>query len=509
MPRWSTIITILFFLYISLFFIQQPHLTTLDLGRHLVNGRELLQSPELLKTNFFSYTNPDFPFINHHWLFGWLAYQVFQIADFPGLVLLNALCIVSAVFLVFVLAKRLSSPKIALIATMTCLPLIANRTDIRPETMSFLLTAVWFFLLSRMTQQSLWKTLFVLAITQIIWVNSHLFFVFGWAIAGAFLLRALLVKKFHWQRKGLLLFCVSLPVVSLLNPSGLAGVLQPFTIFSAYNYPVAENQSLWFFLHYSPKNPQYWYASVLTLVAIFGSVAVLFKKKFVYLPLALVSIFLAVLTSQVNRVGSFLALALIPTLAVMIKALWQKYEKKIDAVLSNSLGLMIISLVGFGLLILVLATQLFTPKLQTIGFRPSQAVTASTDFFNSIETTGNIFNNYDIGSYLVYSLYPSKKVFIDNRPEAYPAEFLKHDYIAAQEDDQVWQEVVEKYKIGVIFFAYRDATDWAGPFIIERVQDSDWVPVYADNEIVILVADIPEHQDIIEKYRLPDDVFSN
>ncbi len=486
---------------------QQPHLTTLDLGRHLVNGRELFQHPELLHTNFFSYTNPDFAFVNHHWLFGWLAYQVFQLAGFPGLVIINTLLVTTAVLLIFFLAKKASSPNIALITTALCLPLITERSDVRPETISFLFMGVWLFLLSRMTPRSAWKILGLLAITQIIWVNSHLFFVFGWVISGAFLLRALLVKTFHWQRKSLLLFCISLPLISLLNPSGLAGALEPFTIFGNYEYPVAENQSLWFFLHYAPKDPKYWYMSLLTLVAIFGSIFLLAKKRFAHLALALVTIFLAVLTSQINRVGSFLALAAIPTLAIVIALLWQMCEARVRTVLTNSVGLMAASLTGFVVIVALLATQLFTPKLRSIGLRPPKNIAAAINFFNSIETTGTIFNNYDIGSFLVFALYPDKKVFIDNRPEAYPADFLKNEYIAAQEDEAVWQQVVEKYNIGVIYFYHRDATDWAGPFSIRRVQDPNWVPIYADGEVVILVKDMPEHQEIIEQYRVPQEVF--
>ncbi|MDA1079752.1 MAG: hypothetical protein O2840_03660 [bacterium] len=507
MSLWLRIGTVLFFLYISLFFLQQPHLTTLDLGRHLVNGRELFANPALLKTNFFSFTNPDFPFVNHHWLFGWLAYQVFRVSDFPGVVLLNYVLMTLGVFGSFLLAKKVSSPQIALIATATLLPLVTDRADVRPETISFLFVSLWLLLLSLATKRSFWKILALLTMTQLIWVNTHLFFVFGWVIGGAFLLRSLFVSQFRWQQKGLLLFCLSLPLVSLLNPSGLAGALEPFMIFENYDYPVAENQSLWFFLHYSPTDPKYWYMSLLTILTSLCSAFLLYKRKLTYLPLTITSIFLAALTAEINRVGSFLALAAIPTLAIAIQMFWQKYELKVHALLKNTFGLMITSLVGFGLLVALLASQLFTPELRTLGFRPPEGVLGAARFFESLETTGNIFNNYDIGGFLIYSLYPENKVFIDNRPEAYSSDFITNEYIAAQEDEAVWERVVEKYNLGVIYFYHHDATDWAGPFIIRRVQDPNWVPVYADAGVVILVKNTPEHREIIEQYAVPKEVF--
>jgi len=38
------------------------------LGRHIKNGELVLNGDfGILKSNFYSYTEPDFPVINHHW----------------------------------------------------------------------------------------------------------------------------------------------------------------------------------------------------------------------------------------------------------------------------------------------------------------------------------------------------------------------------------------------------------------------------------------------------------
>jgi len=45
------------------------NLATADLGRHLKNGELLLSGNlDLLYKNYYSYTDPDYAFINHHWL---------------------------------------------------------------------------------------------------------------------------------------------------------------------------------------------------------------------------------------------------------------------------------------------------------------------------------------------------------------------------------------------------------------------------------------------------------
>src|ERR1700733_10526888 len=45
-----------------------------DLGMHLKLGEIIWQTQIVPKINLVSYTNPTFPFINHHWLFEVLVY---------------------------------------------------------------------------------------------------------------------------------------------------------------------------------------------------------------------------------------------------------------------------------------------------------------------------------------------------------------------------------------------------------------------------------------------------
>jgi hypothetical protein len=55
-----------------------------------------------------------------------------------------------------------------------------------------------------------------------------------------------------------------------------------------------------------------------------------------------------------------------------------------------------------------------------------------TDFIRKAGLTGNLFNFYDNGGYLIYRLYPQAKVFIDSRCSPYaPSIFQAHDTILA------------------------------------------------------------------------------
>src|SRR5262250_2121111 len=56
------------------FLAHSINLTDSDLGRHLKNGELVIQSRLVARTNLFSYTFPDQPFVNHHWGSGVIFY---------------------------------------------------------------------------------------------------------------------------------------------------------------------------------------------------------------------------------------------------------------------------------------------------------------------------------------------------------------------------------------------------------------------------------------------------
>jgi len=120
---------------------------------------------------------------------------------------------------------------------------------------------------------------------------------------------------------------------------------------------------------------------------------------------------------------------------------------------------------------------------------------------------GPILNNYDIGSYLIFYLPEEEKVFVDNRPEAYSVSFFKDIYIPMQSDETVWHQIRERYQFNVIYFNRHDRTPWAQPFLIRRIKDPDWAPVYADAYTLILVRRTSENQSIIERHELSQEYF--
>ncbi len=134
-------------------------------------------------------------------------------------------------------------------------------------------------------------------------------------------------------------------------------------------------------------------------------------------------------------------------------------------------------------------------------------VNGSAEFFKKNNMEGPIFNNYDIGGYLIYHLFPKERVFVDNRPEAYPSSFFKDIYVPMQEDEAVWKKMDQRYQFNAIYFYRHDMTPWAQPFLIRRIQDPGWAPVFVDDYTLILLKRNEKNAFGIRLYELPQRLF--
>ena len=81
----KVLVWLILLIFYSFVLLRPINLVTADLGRHIKNGELVWQTLGILKTNFYSYTYPDFSFVNHHWLSGVIFYFIWLLAGFVGL----------------------------------------------------------------------------------------------------------------------------------------------------------------------------------------------------------------------------------------------------------------------------------------------------------------------------------------------------------------------------------------------------------------------------------------
>ncbi|MBL8012248.1 MAG: hypothetical protein JNN05_00225, partial [Candidatus Omnitrophica bacterium] len=116
--------------------------------------------------------------------------------------------------------------------------------------------------------------------------------------------------------------------------------------------------------------------------------------------------------------------------------------------------------------------------------------------------------NYDIGGYLIFYLYPRIKVFVDNRPEVYTISFFRDKYIPMQENNDVWKKMDGQYGFNMIIFYRHDLTPWGQNFLVSRIQDSQWAPVFVDMFCIIFLKRNEQNHSVIERFELPRNMFA-
>ena len=120
-----------------------------------------------------------------------------------------------------------------------------------------------------------------------------------------------------------------------------------------------------------------------------------------------------------------------------------------------------------------------------LGLLPENEKAA--EFFRKENIKGPIFNNYDLGGYLIWELFPGEKVFVDNRPAEYPGSFFSDVYKPMQETAAIFEKVDKEYNFNTVFFYRNDITPWAMNFLKVIRENPAWTKVFEDDFAVVYV----------------------
>ncbi|MFH1477046.1 MAG: tetratricopeptide repeat protein [Verrucomicrobiota bacterium] len=263
---------------------------TEDLGRHLLLGKIIVAAGHVPDTNLLTYTCPDFPFINHHWLSEVVFYFLHCASGLNGLILFKALLMCAALALAMrAVPLERASPLVGLAAVLAAVAL-GYRAHIRPELFTYFGVALYGWLIAReisalnhrkfnlaaggvapgpSSSRPAVIALFsgfnlrwaVLIAYGWFWANAHIYFVFG---LGMIFIYWLACWRRNWLNAGNAVTpgqerCVAtflrawpraetiglfaLIGVSLINPNGWRGLFYPLWIFGNYGMAITENAS--------------------------------------------------------------------------------------------------------------------------------------------------------------------------------------------------------------------------------------------------------------------------
>lgn len=111
--------------------------------------------------------------------------------------------------------------------------------------------------------------------------------------------------------------------------------------------------------------------------------------------------------------------------------------------------------------------------------RASLPATA-VEFIRREGFTGNLFNSYNWGGYLIWHLYPNRRVFVDGRTDLYGDKILG-EFIRAFRAEDGWEQILEKHDVKIVVI------ERTAPVARCLELKKEWHKVYEDSLAVIFV----------------------
>lgn len=488
------------FSYLLLLLFQIDLAMMADLGRHLKLGELILQCMCVPQTNLFSYTHPDFPIVNHEWLAEIIFYLTSVWFGIKGLLVLKMILVITAAGILYTVALKKGNLFWVTIFSLLSITVLSTRFNVLPELFSYVFIALFIYLIERFKETKKIYLLWLLPVLEVLWVNMHIYFIIGIGMYGLFIIEQYI--RYKKLNKQFIVIGIALIVSLFINPSFTKGALLPFTVFHNYGFTVEENGSPLTIFSPTSTNSNLAYTLILQvvifelLVALF-TVTLFIRKQWGEVFQTGNGLFAAILGLKFMRCISIMGLLGFIPLVQLFTRIEKMIRKNTDEYMTNTIkgAVFLIVLIIIGIHV----KGLFEYKILSFSFMPSSenAVT----FIKQNDVKGPIFNNYRIGNFLIYGLYPEEKIYVDARPEAYPAEFFD-EYWRMMSDENFFNESVKIYDINAVVFNVDDDPVKIRPFLLRLINDKNWVPVYADGLVTIFVRDNEKNRSVIEKHRI-------
>ncbi len=397
-----------------------------DLGRHLTLGRTILASHEIPTQDILSFTKAGEPRPAYEWLAQVLFAAAYNVLGLDGVVILTALVIAASFAVVYTdSVERSSTPILALFIAGWAAAASSLHWVARPHVFSFLLLAIWLYLLDRLRRGErvpLWQ----FPALMLVWVNTHGGFVFGFLACGAYVAGWLVerLRKSDGMRVGRRLL--------ILTGTSLAASMITPNLWGNWS-AVLNNRSSYILsrtVETMPVNlalPNAW--PFLALVGL-ALVLVLARRSQVAASHVFLLGGLAVMGFTMARNIPLFAIAAAPLCSQWAGqsltrfAYWLKMEEgfaKIDRSLRGTLW----SLLAIAAAISFIVYYRNRTQSSLFSWSPAVFPVAAVNWLDMHAPQGNMFNDFNWGGYLLFRLWPSQRVFIDSQSDFYGEPFIR------------------------------------------------------------------------------------
>jgi len=531
-----------------------------DFPFHLKTGEYIYQHGAIPADDPFSFygegiqTDREKFTLSQYWITQIIYYQLYSFFGPAGIILLRAVIFSSFVFLLWFVLRKKGLYSSLVIASLIVIMLQASKLD-RPQSFSFLFMLILVLLLERFREKPAAKApLFFILPLMLLWANMHAGFVFGiaaimiYALAESF---KLLMSKSPFgqpleKKPALILFSTILLAIvfSYINPCLNGQLLETLNSHTYVKWLYSENRE-----YISPvKEMMVHFGNriyVLSFFFVFGYVIIVMVLNFFRSKSFDITAFSLIIFSSI---AAFTSVRYIPFFVAIAIPFSRKYTFFSDSGQIKKLRGK--SIIFYSLLILFTFTIVFGLKnySKLFGIDTSKYPEGAASFLLANRIDGNMFNEHNKGSYLIWRLYPHYKVFNDTRfisleavydtdAIAYSLEDYKQPINVAlinalislvpgemgridvfsqdsvhsiKNRTPLWKKLLEQYNINLIVHeACADYTLAIYPLTLRLLNDDDWVLIYLDGTMQIFARNREKYSKIIEKFKKPKELIYN
>lgn len=474
----------------------------------LATGRWVAQHHQVFSTEIFSYTAQGQPWIypvgSSLFLYG--AYLA------GGYSLLSWVGAFACAGTVALLLRRGSGATAAI--AIIAVSIIAGRTAPRADMFTVIIFAAFLSLLWENYQTSKAR-LWLLPLLMIAWVNCHLGFVAGMGLMAAFAGMDLLEMFFAGARRAGAVarlrrawpwYAVTV-IATLANPwgwgiySALIRQNRAMALHSAWiaewgRVPLNLPSATAILLFRNTRSSFY----LLLAIAALAVMVALFRKQLGAAILLVGALYLGMEHVRMFAVTACVIVVLGGAYLDMPVELVRERigDQRIRLALAACVVVVFAALAG------VRSYDVVTNRnhsLFTFGAGPGwQLPHRAVEFITHENLPGEIYNTYNEGGYLLWTLGPQRRDYLDGRAIPFGTELFHHEAELLQSslDSERWKRQSERYNINTIILPL-NRFEGALAAVKTFCESSDWATVYLDEVSAVFVRRTPQTEDLIKR----------
>lgn len=461
--------------YLCAFVLGMKQLREPDVWWQLFSGRWMLENGVIAKTNLFSYTTPGSKWINVNWLYEIVIATLEKGFGPHGVILLQAIINVAIVYLLLrlcqLVTRQLGEAMSGFYSTLTVILFLVvseSRMAGRPEMVSHLLMAIFMLTLWKANEYN-WEKIWWLIPLQCLWANMHEGFPLGIVIVGMYVAGGFISHLLNGNTKETLqpvarlaVVWVAMVAVTFINPFGAAvwnselftpAVANKFSP-GLYAYSDSFYWTLQAKLHHT----------VFIVVCLFGAFRLWQHakgtRKIHWTPALAGYLLLLPVLEYMSLVSNsnipFAQMALFPAIPLLLHTAVRmvKLDKKDFYINAAKRTAIISAALAIIFYITVVSNKFYTatasPHRYGMHVSNLHNPTNAAEYIERYKLKGPVFTDHTTAPYLLWSLSPGFKPYIDSRgDDAYPVKITR-EYLKLYETTSGFKQMDSLYKFNYI-----------------------------------------------------------